>query len=69
MLRLLRVEFEQATDVGAVTPHVGGATLRHDPLPAQMVSRRQRLSFVYQDGEGVVRLTLAETRALSDDAA
>jgi len=69
VLRLLRVEFEQATDVGAVTPHVGGATLRYDPLPAQMVSRRQRLSFVYQDGEGITRLTLAEARALSNDVA
>jgi len=65
VLRLLRVEFEQTTDVGAVTPHVGGATLRYDPLPAQMVSRRQRLTFVYQDGEGIVRLT----RALSEEAA
>jgi hypothetical protein len=69
VLRLLRVEFEQATDVGAITPHVGGETLRYDPLPAQMISRRQRLSFVYQDGEGVVRLTLAEARALSVDTA
>lgn len=64
VLRLLRVEFEQATDVGAVAPHVGGATLRYDPLPAKMVSRRQRLRFVYQDDEGVARLTLAETRSL-----
>jgi hypothetical protein len=64
VLRLLRVEFEQVTDVGSVTPHVGGATLRYDPLPAQMVSTRRRLRFVYQDGEGVARLTLAETRSL-----
>ena len=65
-LRLLRVEYEEATDVGSVTPHVGGETLRYDPLPAQMVSTRRRLRFVYQDGEGVVRLTLGETRALAE---
>ena len=29
-LRLLRVEFEQATDVGSVMPNVGGGTLRSD---------------------------------------
>lgn len=63
-LSLLRVEYEEATDVGAVTPHVGGKTLRYDPLPAQMVSTRKRLRFAYQDGEGVVRLTLAEVRTL-----
>jgi hypothetical protein len=66
VLRLLRVEYEEATDVGSVTPHVGGESLRYNPLPAQMVSTRKRLRFAYQDGESVVRLTLAETRALED---
>ncbi len=65
-LRLLRVEYEVATDIGSVTPHVGGETLRYDPLPAQMVSTRKRLRFAYQDGESVVRLTLGETRALAE---
>jgi hypothetical protein len=68
VLRLLRVEYEEATDVGSVTPHLGGETLRYDPLPAQMVSTRKHLRFVYQDGEGVVRLSLAETRALAEAA-
>lgn len=66
VLSLLRVEYEEATDVGTVTPHVGGGTLRYDPLPAQMVSTRKRLRFVYQDGGNVTRLTLAETRALTE---
>jgi hypothetical protein len=64
VLRLLRVEYEEATDIGSVTPHVGGQTLRYDPLPAQMVSARKRLRFVYQDGDGVTRVTLAETWSL-----
>jgi hypothetical protein len=67
VLRLLRVEYEEATDVGSVAPHLGGGTLRSDPLPAQMVSTRKRLRFAYQDGEGVVRLTLGETRALASE--
>lgn len=67
VLRLLRVEYEQTTDVGTVTPHVGGATLRYDPLPAPMISRRRRLAFVYQDGAGIARLSLAETRSLEPE--
>ncbi len=69
VLRLLRVEFEQATDVGSLTPELGGNSHRHDPLPAALVSTRKRLRFAYFDGEGVTRLTLAETRGLTDDVA
>jgi hypothetical protein len=69
LLRLLRVEFEQVTDVGSLTPALGGTSHRHDPLPAALVSMRKRLRFAYFDGEGVTRLTLAETRGLADDAA
>jgi len=68
LLRLLRVEYEQATDVGSLTPQLGGTALRHDPLPAALVSRRKRLRFAYFDGEGVVRLSLAETRMLKEEA-
>lgn len=67
VLRLLRVEYEQVTDVGAVTPHFGGASLRYDPLPAPLVSTRRRLRFAYQDGAEVVRLSLAETRGLKEE--
>ncbi len=63
-LGLLRVELEQKVDVGALTPLLGGAGLRYDPLPARLVSRRRSLAFVYQVGEGTVRLSLAEARAL-----
>ena len=38
-----------------VTPHLGGAAFRYDPLPARMVSRRQRLRFVYFDGAQAAR--------------
>ena len=68
VLRLLRVEYEQTTDVGALTPELGGKSHRHDPLPAPLVSTRRRLRFAYYDGEGVVRLSLAETRALEGAA-
>jgi hypothetical protein len=64
-LNLLRVEFEEATDVGSVTPHLGGGSLAYNPLPAAMVSRRRRLAFVYQADDGVERLTLVEARSLS----
>ncbi len=63
-LCLLRVEYSQATDVGSVTPHLGGGPLRYDPLPAHMTSRRDRLSFVYQCDDGIVSLGLGEAKAL-----
>jgi len=64
-LALLRVEVEAIADVGAVTPHLGGASFRYDPLPGRMVSRRSRLRFVYFDGQGLRALALAEVRDLS----
>jgi hypothetical protein len=63
-LVLLRVEGETVTDVGSVMPHLGGDTFRYDPLPASMVTRRQRLRFIYRDGEGTRALAFAEARAL-----
>ena len=63
-LVLLRVESEAVTDVGSLMPHLGGGTLRYDPLPAQMVTRRRKLRFVYYDGHAAKLLTLAEVREL-----
>jgi len=63
-LALLRVEIDQAADVGAITPHLGGLTFRYDPLPGSMVSRRRRLRFVYFDGRGPRQLGLAEALSL-----
>jgi hypothetical protein len=63
-LVLLRVELDTLADVGSVTPHLGGASFRYDPLPARMVSRRQRLRFVYFDGQASRALGLAEVRSL-----
>jgi hypothetical protein len=63
-LVLLRVESEAVTDVGSLMPHLGGGSLRYDPLPAAMVTRRRRLRFVYYDGNAARHLKLAEVRAL-----
>ena len=66
-LALLRVEVDSIADVGAITPHLGGNTFRYDPLPRSMVSRRQRLRFIYFDGAQPRALSLAEVLALSPD--
>ena len=63
-LALLRVEVEAVTDVGSLTPHLGGGSMRFDPLPARMVSRRKRLRFMYFDGTTLRPLDLAQARAL-----
>jgi hypothetical protein len=61
-LRLLRVEVDALTDVGSLTPHLGGGTFRYDPLPANFVSQRRRLRFVYFDGSNLRALSYAELR-------
>ncbi|MDP2408933.1 MAG: hypothetical protein Q8M26_01470 [Pseudolabrys sp.] len=67
-LVLLRVETDAVTDVGSLTPHLGGGTLRYDPLPGKMVAQRRRLRFVYFDGAGLRPLTLGEVRGLSSSS-
>ncbi len=62
---LLRVELDQVTDMGAVTPHLGGGSFRYDPLPAKLVSRRRRLRLIYHDGSGLRALSLGEAKALA----
>jgi hypothetical protein len=64
-LQLLRVETDEAVDIASITPHLGGETMRYDPLPARMVSRRRRLAFIYFDGTSARRLTFAEALALT----
>ena len=63
-LALLRVEVEAVTDVGSLTPHLGGGSMRFDPLPARMVSRRKRLRFMYFDGITLRPLDMAQVKAL-----
>ena len=63
-LQLLRVETDEAVDVASITPHLGGASMRYDPLPARLVSRRRRLAFIYFDGKAARRLTFTEALAL-----
>jgi hypothetical protein len=63
-LVLLRVETVTLTDVGSVTPHLGGVSFRYDPLPGRMATRRERLRFVYFDGSERQVLTLALVRRL-----
>jgi hypothetical protein len=66
-LCLLRVEYNQATDVGTVTPYLGGEDFRYDPLPAKLTSRRERLAFVYQAGGALRSLNLGEAKALRQE--
>jgi hypothetical protein len=61
-LALLRVEIDAVADVGALTPHLGGASFRYDPLPARLVSKRRRVRFVYSDGRALRPLTFAAVR-------
>jgi hypothetical protein len=61
-LKLLRVEIDALTDVGSLTPHLGGGTFRYDPLPTNFISRRRRLRFVYFDGASLRPLSYAEIR-------
>jgi hypothetical protein len=63
-LKLLRVEIDALTDVGSLTPHLGGGTFRYDPLPSNFVSRRRRLRFVYFDGASLRALSYAELRGI-----
>jgi hypothetical protein len=63
-LALLRVEIDTVTDVGSITPHLGGTSFRYDPLPARMVSRRKRLRLIYLDGQNPRVLDLAEATSL-----
>ena len=65
VLKLLRVETEEAVDVGAVSPGLGGGPLRHDPLPAKLVSRRRRLAFLYFDGTRARSLSFTEALSLA----
>jgi hypothetical protein len=64
-LHLLRVEHSAATDVGNITPHLGGGSFRYAPLPAKMTSRRNDLAFVYFDGSEAIRLTYGAVKTLS----
>lgn len=64
-LKLLRVETDEVVDVGSLSPHLGGTSMRYDPLPAKMVSRRRRLAFVYFDGQTACRLSFTEVQALA----
>ena len=64
-LSLLRVEISDIADVGGITPHLGGASFRYDPLPGRMASRRKRLRLVYFDGQGLHTLDLADAMRLA----
>jgi len=65
-LHLLRVEVEELTDIGSLTPLLGGAGMRYAPLPARLASRRRRLRFVYHNGEQIEPMDLAAALALQD---
>jgi hypothetical protein len=61
---LLRVEISQKTDVGSLSPYLGGSGHRYDPLPAALVYKRETLTFSYFDGEQTIELSLGEARQL-----
>lgn len=63
-LHLLRVEQKAATDIGSVMPQLGGEDYRYDPLPARLTSRREKLSFIYFNGDSAEELDLATAKAL-----
>jgi hypothetical protein len=63
-LSLLRVETQTLTDIGALTPRLGGGAYRYDPLPGRLASQRRKLAFVYFDGSTLHSLSLAEARTL-----
>jgi len=64
-LSLLRVQLDQTTDVGSITPHLGGQSYHYDPLPTKMVSKRRSLLFIYHDGAELKELSLAAARGLT----
>jgi hypothetical protein len=64
-LVLLRVESGATTDVGTLSPQLGGGEMRYDPLPVRMVTHRRALGFVYFDGHAPRMLTLGEVRGLT----
>lgn len=64
-LYLLRVEHWRGTDVGSITPRLGGGDFRYAPLSSNLASRRDELRLVYIDGGDLVPLTLAEARSLT----
>ncbi len=67
-LTLLRVEINDATDIGSLTPQLGGDGFRYAPLPAQFVNRRRSLAFAYHSNDGLARLSLADVRKLTNGA-
>jgi hypothetical protein len=67
-LKLLRVEIDALTDVGSLTPHLGGGTFRYDPLPSNFVSQRRQLRFVYFDGTNLQAMSYAELRDVESRA-
>jgi len=64
-LVLLRVETEGVTDIGSVTPHLGGGSFRYDVLPGRMTGRRSRLSLVYFDGADLRPFSLEQAKNLA----
>jgi hypothetical protein len=52
---LLRIEVEAATDVGSITPHLGGTSFRYDPRPASMIRAASACGLSILTGMGRVR--------------
>lgn len=65
-MKIANLETAAVTDVGSVTPQLGGGAMRYDPLPAKMVAQRRRLRVVGFDGGSLRPLTLGEVRELNE---
>lgn len=67
-LHLLRVEQNAATDIGSLTPQLGGQEFRYAPLPAKLASRRETLALIYFDGREAHVLDLGTAKALDTNS-
>ncbi|MEZ5930947.1 MAG: hypothetical protein R3F54_03180 [Alphaproteobacteria bacterium] len=63
-LCLLRVQLDQTTDVGSITPHLGGQSYRYDPLPKGLISTRTQLHFIYHDGDTLREFSFDQAKQL-----
>lgn len=64
-LVLLRVEQQATTDLGSVTPYLGGEDFSYHPLPAKLTSKRSEVRFIFSTGSSTRALSFSEARALS----
>lgn len=55
---------ERTVDVASLSPYLGEAPIRYDPLPNSMISQRSSVRLVRLDGETTSTLAFQEPRDL-----